>query len=333
MGTHVYSYGETIFIIANANSGYKFSSWTYEGTISIPNPLGTQTYAGLLGNGTITANFIAVSQDKLLFTAGTSQVLGRNAASTVITVQRQTSTGSLITSGTTTLGLESTSSGGKFYKDAACTQQITASSPLTIANTKSSASFYYRDSNTGTQTLTASAANFASVQTTFNVNLCYSNFDGSNWLYGWTAGTQPPWYQGVGEGFDGTDAAKSDSSTTYPNDGPFTSSEIDTSVGNTITITFRYRVQNTNAATDLQIAYSTQAYPDLTPHSPSFNYIGNLGLPQSNEWQSYALTFTRAQTPSVFTSSFWFRFESNLDTHSGGVMESVWVDNFVLSVS
>lgn len=124
----------------------------------------------------------------------------------------------------------------------------------------STANLYFKDSTTGTPTITASATSFASAQTTFNVNVLYSNFDGSNWLSGWTTGTQPPWYQSaVGEGVGGTQAAKSDS-TNYlgGNDGPFTSDVSDTSLGNTMTVTFTYKVQNTDNANDLKSFGLTQ---------------------------------------------------------------------------
>lgn len=288
----------------------------------------------MLGDGTITGNFISSSGNKLyFFPAGTSQFLARNVGSAVITVQRQTSSGSAITAGPTNVYLTTTSSGGKFYSNSACTTEITTY--LTINNGVSTANFYYKDSNTGTPTITATATNFASVQTTFNVNMLYSNFDGSNWLSGWTPGTQPPWYQSaVGEGVDGTQAAKSDSTNFLGgNDGPFTADVIDTSIGNTITITFTYKVQDTDNANDLRIAWSNAANPNLNPNSQDFHYVASIGLPGNSGWNSYTLTFTRAANPEVFATHFWFRFESNLHTHLGsGLVESVWVDNAMISV-
>jgi hypothetical protein len=334
-GAQTFNYGQTSNIQATAGTGYTFSSWTYNGLIEISNPAASSTTTTTLGDGTITANFISSSGNKLAFTAGTSQILARNVGSSVVTVQRQTSTGSPITTGSTTINLATTSSGGAFYRDAACTQQITTSSPLTITS-GSTANFYYKDSTTGTATITASATSFASVQTTFNINMLYSNFDGSNWLKGWTTGTQPPWYQSaVNEGVDGTQAAKSDS-TNYlgGNDGPFTSDQIDTSSGNTMTVTFVYRVLNTDNAADLRIAWSNAANPNLGQNSPDFHYISNLGLPGNTGWNSVTLTFTKAANPTMFATHFWFRFESNLVTHQGsGLVESAWVDNAMISVT
>lgn len=46
-------------ILAMANSGYKFSSWSYSGSVSIPNPLtANPATATVTGPGTITANFV-----------------------------------------------------------------------------------------------------------------------------------------------------------------------------------------------------------------------------------------------------------------------------------
>ena len=334
-GAQTYNYGQTVNIQATAGTGYTFSSWTYNGLIEVNNPVASSTTATMLGDGTLTANFISSSGNKLAFTAGTSQIIARNVGSSVVTVQRQTSTGSAITSGSTTINLVSTSSGGAFYRDAACTQQITQSSQLTITS-GSTANFYYRDSTTGTPTITASANSFALAQTTFNVNMLYSNFDGSNWLKGWTTGSQPPWYQSaVGEGVGGTQAAKSDS-TNYlgGNDGPFTSDVIDTSLGNTMTVTFVYRVQNTDNAADLRIAWSNVANPNLGQNSGDFHYFASIGLPGNTGWNSYTITFTRAANPTMFSTHFWFRFESNLQTHQGsGLVESAWVDNAMISVT
>ncbi len=237
-GSQTYNYGQTVNIQANAAAGYTFSSWTYNGIITVNNPTTSSTTAAMLGDGTITANFIASSGNKLVFTQGTNQILAKNVGSAEIRVQRQTSTGSVITGTTTSVSLTTTSSGGKFYSNAACTTEITTFLTIPSAGT---ASFWYKDSTTGTPTITAAATSFASAQTTFNVNVLYSNFDGSNWLSGWTTGTQPPWYQSaVGEGVDGTQAAKSDS-TNYlgGNDGPFTSDVSDTSSGNTMTDNIR----------------------------------------------------------------------------------------------
>jgi hypothetical protein len=47
----------SISILANANAGYVFSSWSTSGSISISNPTANPTTAVVSGTGTITANF------------------------------------------------------------------------------------------------------------------------------------------------------------------------------------------------------------------------------------------------------------------------------------
>ena len=228
--------------------------------------------------------------------------------------------------------MASTSSGGKFYQTH---EQLIKSTSVTI-NSGSTATFYYKDSSTGTPTLTASNVDFAKAQTTFNINTRCTGFDGDNWLYGWTVGTQPPWYLGVGVGYDGTNCAMSDS-TNYlgGNDGPFTANSLDTSSANTITITFQYKLQNTNNQNDFRIAYSTATNPNLSPSSSDFTYFASLGTTGNDgTWHTYTMTFTKGSNPGLFTSHFWFRFESNLATHNpGGAAEYTYVDNVIISVT
>ncbi len=327
-GTINYGYGDKVTITATPKTGYVFTSWTHSGDINIVDTSATQTTATILGDGTITANFQAQPTDKLVFTEGTNQYIELNRASTKITVQRQTSSGTPITTGTTTLNLASTSSGGKFYKDSACTQQITETSPLTITSDK--VSFYYKDSSTGTPTITVSATHFASVQTTFNINTRSTGFDGDNWLYGFTVGSQPPWYVATGEGVDGTNCAKSDP---YGiNSGAFTANSLDTSHANTITISFMYKTENTNEADDFQIFYSVKTNPNLNQDSPDFTPIA-FSISANSGWQTYTHTFTKAANPDMFDPTFWFRFQTDLEFGLGGAVESVWVDNVVISVA
>ena len=105
---------------------------------------------------------------KLVFTAGTSQTLTRNAVSSVITVQLQDSSGNpILATGDVTVSLSSSSSGGGFYSNAGGTNSITS---VTIASGASSASFYYADSSAGTPTLTASSGSLTPATTTFTIN-------------------------------------------------------------------------------------------------------------------------------------------------------------------
>ena len=169
-----------------------------------------------------------------------------------------------------------------------------------------------------------------------------TGFDGNPWDQGWNAGSNPPFYKAATEGVGETAAAKSDPYTTYvpgrgnvANDGAFTSNEVNTNIAGatTITITYMYKVHLTQAS-DLKIAYSTIHNPNLNPGSSDFNYVGNVGRPaQDDVWYQGTYTILKSQTPNAFTSSFSFRFESNLDTVAGGDHERVWVDNIIITVS
>jgi hypothetical protein len=47
------------------------------------------------------------------------------------------------------------------------------------------------------------------------------------------------------------------------NDGAFTANSVNAASANTITITFQYKLVNTNAASDFVIAYATNSNPNL----------------------------------------------------------------------
>jgi hypothetical protein len=223
----------------------------------------------------------------------------------------------------------------------------------------STATFYYKDSSTGTPILSAIADDFATAQTYCNINTKstgFETFEDKPWFYGFSVETQPPWYRGVGQGIDGTDCAMSDSNNYYyddngnlqygSNDGAFTANYIDTTQANSITITFQYKLVNTNSATDFVIAYSTDSSPNFghTYYTSSsyndFTYFDTIGRAQDAQnpavdgWYTYTVTFTKADNPALFTSHFWFRFESHLDTHfPGSVVESVYADNVIISLA
>ena len=206
------------------------------------------------------------------------------------------------------------------------THAYTATGPKTVMLTVTDS-----NSKTSTTTNTITVANGGTV--VFN-----TGFDGNPWDQGWIAGGNPPFYRAVGEGVDGTAAAKSDPYTTngVPNDGPFTSNEMNTNIAGAtaIHITFMYKVHDTNSATDLKVAYSTVHNPNLNAGSPHFNYIGNIGKPgNEDQWYQGSYTLLKSTTPSAFTSSFSFRFESDLRSGAGGIVEQVWVDNIQISVS
>jgi hypothetical protein len=100
-------------------------------------------------------------------TAGTGQTILVSSVSSVITIQRQDSSGNPTTTGTTTVTLATTSSTGTFYSDSGGTTKITS---ITLNSPASSANIYYEDTSAGTPTLTASATGYSSVSTTLTIN-------------------------------------------------------------------------------------------------------------------------------------------------------------------
>jgi hypothetical protein len=131
------------------------------------------------------------------------------------------------------------------------------------------------------------------------------------------------------------------------NDGPFTCNSLNTASVNTITISFMYKLVNTETPSDFAIAYSTDPNPNLnenytaqlanpSPPTPyDFHYFDALGTTQNDgQWHIYTITFTKAAYPTLFTQYFWFRFDSNLDQHQGsGLQEFAYVDNVVISLT
>ncbi len=352
-----YEYGAQVEITATPNEGYVFKDWTRIGDIVIADETSAQTTATIQGDGTITANFKAVSTDKLSFTTGVKQYLDLNQVSNVITVQRQTQSGTPITTGITVIDLASQSSGGKFYSTYQATSQITT---VTIGEDASTATFYYKDSSTGTPVISASAEEFATAQTYFNINSKCTGFEtypDKNWFYGFAVDVQPPFYRGIGLGVDGTDCAMSDSNNYYydddgnwhsgTNDGAFTANSLNIASSNTVTISFQYKLVNTNSASDFLIGYSTLTEPNFghlynNPiYNNHFTYYAMGTTNNDGLWHTYTETFVRdgnvfksTSTSSQFSSTqtFWFRFESNLDAHNG-LVESVYVDNVIISLA
>jgi hypothetical protein len=108
---------------------------------------------------------------KLAFTAGSGQTVTAGSVSSVITVQVQDASGNPVTTGAT-VSLSTTSSGGNFYSDSAGTQQITS---IVISSGQSSGNCYYKDTTTGTPTLTASSTGLTSATTQFTINSSSGN--------------------------------------------------------------------------------------------------------------------------------------------------------------
>jgi len=120
-------------------------------------PLITATASGL--TAATQAETIVAPAAALAFTS-TQQTLTAGVCSAVITIQSQDSFGNPAdVAAQTTVNLTTTSSGGAFYSNTACTQTATS---VAIAAGSGTASFYYADSAAGTPTLTASASGLAS---------------------------------------------------------------------------------------------------------------------------------------------------------------------------
>ncbi|HVE85973.1 MAG TPA: hypothetical protein VND93_24120, partial [Myxococcales bacterium] len=108
-----------------------------------------------LANATQTETILAGPPGALAF-ATAAQTLPAGGCSAVITVQTRDGFGNPSNvSGATAVALATTSTGGRFFTDAACgTAPVTQ---VSISAGTQSASFYYRDTRSGTSTLTATA--------------------------------------------------------------------------------------------------------------------------------------------------------------------------------
>jgi hypothetical protein len=324
-GTQSYAPGTTVPIQAQANSGYTFSSWTYTGNIEITSSTSSSTNAKVNSEGTITANFIQSNSYKLVFNNGASQTLITGQASSAITVQRQSSSGSPRTSGgAITVALTATN--GAFYSDQACINQI---SNITISNNQhTSSSFYFKASTTGTSTLTAAATGYQPVSTTFTINavtqtieLRNSGFEGSgsSWDDNWDFWSNPPWGVGTDNYHTGTQSAKS----TQSNQGAFSCNKLDASNAKYVTVTFWYSTYNTQSS-NLQIRYSG-VQTDTYSEGMWTNLGVNLGSP-TNGWQQYSVTIS---DPSAMTSYFRFQFLSQGMSSSRA---AIWIDDVVITM-
>ena len=325
-GPQTYTTGATQAISATANNGYTFSSWTFTGAIQITSLTTASTSAKINGEGTVTANFIQSSSQKLVFTpAGTGQTLITGQPSSVITVQRQNSNGQAINTGTTTITLDA--SFGTFYSDAPCTTSI---SSVTIT-TGSTASFYYKATATGTPTLTASATNFASVSTTFTINAPASqttlpsttSFDGSPWDQGWNYWTNPPWDVATDNYYSSPQSVK----TTQSNQGAFSSSPIDTTGAKYITVTFEFMINQYTQPNNLQLRYGVTVANDY--NSVAWQNLGvNLGdtsVYSPNTWHQYTITIPNT---IPFTTSFRLQFLSQNMSPTA----AIWIDNIQITM-
>jgi FlaG/FlaF family flagellin (archaellin) len=341
-GTQTYTTGTSVPISATSIGSYTFSSWTFSGSIQITNPASASTSATINGAGTVTANFISSTGNKLAFTPGASQTLLSGQPSSAIKVQRQTSSGTPTTSGgAITVTLSATS--GAFYSDVYCTAQINSIS--ISSGSSSTANFYYEASAAGTPTLTASAPNYASVSTTFTINNPSSitslgattGFDGSgsSWSDGWNDWANPPWSVSA----DSTHAYSAPQSvtSTSSNEGPFSSDPMDATGAKYITVSFEFMVYQTSS-TNFQIRYSgsnSDTYQNGMWTTLGTNggtlgdttaYPGGVSSGTSGgTWHQFTVTITDT---SAFTSTFRLSFLSqNMNSRA-----QIWVDNIQVTM-
>jgi hypothetical protein len=161
-GSVVVIRGESQTFTITPNTGYVVSGVVVDSTQL--GALTTYTFTNVQGTHTIAASFVSSSGNKLVYISGASQTVFAGTQSGWITIQRQTSTGTPITSGTTTVNLVKSSSTGRFTNP---TSGNTITS-ITISS-GSTASFCYMDTVTGTSTLTASASGYVPAATTFTI--------------------------------------------------------------------------------------------------------------------------------------------------------------------
>ncbi len=326
------SNGTTQITSVKINSGSSSSSYFYYKDTAVGSPVLTASSSGYTSAKTT----FSIRLPKLAFTVGGGQTFTVDAVSSQITVQRQTATsGPYFPDVAITLELTSSSGSGVFYSDAAGTNVITS---VTIASGVSSTSFYYMDTEVGSPVLTATSAGYTSATTTFNISsgnpnipkLNFSFNSQSDWDAGWEQGTQPPWRYAEAQEIGETGTATCDS--LVEDDGPFTSDPIDASRSSIIRITFQYKVHQTET-NDLWASYSGISYPNISAGSPDFHSLGSLGSPSQGRdvWVSVTYILTRATNPDAFTTTFRFRFESDLFGF-GTSYEQAWIDNVLITM-
>ena len=114
----------------------------------------------------VDTSYIGPVTSALVYIAGESQTVTAGSVSSVITVQVQDANGNPVTTGAT-VSLSTTSSGGSFYSDSGGNTQITS---IVISSGQSSGNLYYKDTTTGTPTLTASSTGLTSATTQFTIS-------------------------------------------------------------------------------------------------------------------------------------------------------------------
>jgi flagellin-like protein len=153
-------------VTISTNSPYR-TTFYYKDTVQGAPTINASAAAYTPATATLT---ITGPATQLKFTAGTSQSIYTNQVSSIITVAQQDASGNAINAAATlTVNLTASSTTGKFYSNAQGTG--TAITQITIAQGRSSASFYYKDTAAGSSTITASSTPLTSATTTFTIVL------------------------------------------------------------------------------------------------------------------------------------------------------------------
>lgn len=154
----------------NGQNKYPTVQWSRYPSFNIPNS--RLDYVFTVGTSSpynVTFSYLslpeAANASRLVITAGAGQSVVAGQLSGPITVQRQDQYGNPVTSGSLTVTLNSTSLSATFYSDAG----NTSATSVTIVNGSSTVSFWYKDTNAGSPTLTASAVGLASATTSLTI--------------------------------------------------------------------------------------------------------------------------------------------------------------------
>ena len=160
---------DTTGTIAPTNTG-AFANGVWTGQVTLTNA-GTGITVTTAGGGkSATSNAFIVEPavaSKLVYIAGAGQSVKKNQFSSIITVQRQDQYGNPTATGAINVILSVSPNSGNFYLTGSGNPPPITT--VTIPAGSSSVSYYYKDGNTGTRTLTASNAGLTSAQTTFAI--------------------------------------------------------------------------------------------------------------------------------------------------------------------
>ena len=160
-GVIPYRPGYTYTFTGGDNGVHTFSGFQF-----LTQPSQTITVTDGLKSATSSAITVNPPASVLVYTAGTSQTLGVNSLSSVITVQRKDNIGNPVSAGTITVTVHSDSLGGVFYDSGG----VTVITQVTIADGSDSADFTYKDANSGTPTLTTTYLTYTPATTTFTIS-------------------------------------------------------------------------------------------------------------------------------------------------------------------